>query len=106
MPEDFYKQKRHKEWREKVLKRDKYLCQECLRYGRRTEATSILSCAMWSPMDVHCVLHATTRCIRKRVEAINGDSPPGHLVAHFGGKRPEGEPLPSPERNPKIFSRR
>lgn len=34
-----YKHKKHKEWREKVLRRDKYLCQECLRYGKRTPAT-------------------------------------------------------------------
>ena len=39
MLEDFYKLGRHKAWREKVRKRDKYLCQECLRYGRKTEAT-------------------------------------------------------------------
>lgn len=38
MPSDkHYTSKRHKEWRAKVLKRDKYLCQECRRYGRLTE---------------------------------------------------------------------
>lgn len=30
---------RHKAWREKVLRKDHYLCQECLRYGRKTPAT-------------------------------------------------------------------
>lgn len=34
-----YKHKKHKEWREKVLRRNKYLCQECLRYGKKTPAT-------------------------------------------------------------------
>ena len=92
MLEDFYKLGRHKAWREKVLKRDKYLCQECLRYGRKTEATiahhikhadeypelissmptSILSFATWLQTVVRCVLHATTKCIRKRVETISG----------------------------------
>lgn len=37
--EEFYHQKRHKAWREKVLRRAGYLCQECARYGRRTPAT-------------------------------------------------------------------
>lgn len=35
----FYGTSKYKAWREKVMKRDKYLCQECARYGRRTEAT-------------------------------------------------------------------
>jgi 5-methylcytosine-specific restriction protein A len=35
----FYKRKRHLKWREKVLRRDKYLCRECAKYGRRTSAT-------------------------------------------------------------------
>jgi 5-methylcytosine-specific restriction endonuclease McrA len=36
---NYYKHKRHIEWREKVLRRDKYLCQECRKYGKRTAAT-------------------------------------------------------------------
>ena len=36
---DDYHRKRHLEWREKVLRRAKYLCEECARYGRRTPAT-------------------------------------------------------------------
>lgn len=39
MVNNHYKHKKHKEWREKVLRRDKYLCQKCLRYGKRTTAT-------------------------------------------------------------------
>ena len=39
MPHDpYYQTKRHKEWRTKVLKRAGYLCEECKRYGRTTEA--------------------------------------------------------------------
>lgn len=35
MPADkHYKGARHRAWRDKVLRRDKYLCQECRRYGR------------------------------------------------------------------------
>lgn len=35
MPGDgYYNSPRHKRWREAVLRRDKYLCQECRRYGR------------------------------------------------------------------------
>lgn len=40
MPNDnYYSSAKHREWRAKVLRRDKYLCQECLRYGRKREAT-------------------------------------------------------------------
>lgn len=31
----FYHQKRHRQWREKVLKRAGYLCEICKRYGRK-----------------------------------------------------------------------
>lgn len=34
-----YHDPRHQRWREQVLKKAGYLCQECARYGRRTEAT-------------------------------------------------------------------
>lgn len=35
MPHDsYYEGKRHREWREKVLRRAGYLCEECRRYGR------------------------------------------------------------------------
>ena len=35
MPGDtYYSSKRHREWREKVLRRAKGLCEECKRYGR------------------------------------------------------------------------
>lgn len=40
MPNDpHYQHARHKRWRALVLRRDKYLCRECARYGKRTEAT-------------------------------------------------------------------
>ena len=35
----YYKTRKHRKWREAVLRKDKYLCQECARYGRRTAAT-------------------------------------------------------------------
>lgn len=35
----FYHQRKHKHWRELVLRRAGYLCEECARYGRKTEAT-------------------------------------------------------------------
>lgn len=35
MPGDkHYKGAKHRAWRDKVLKRDKYLCQDCRRFGR------------------------------------------------------------------------
>lgn len=36
MGEEFYKSTRWLRKREKILRRDKYLCQECRRYHRRT----------------------------------------------------------------------
>ena len=40
MPSDlYYSSAKHKHWRNAVLRRDKYLCRECARYGRRTVAT-------------------------------------------------------------------
>lgn len=38
---NFYKSKRWKEKREKILRRDEYLCQECKRYGKATPATTV-----------------------------------------------------------------
>jgi len=37
----FYTTTKWKKKRASVLKRDGYLCQDCLRYGRRTEATEV-----------------------------------------------------------------
>ena len=34
-----YKNRRHKRWREIVLRRDEYRCQSCKRYGVNREAT-------------------------------------------------------------------
>lgn len=40
LPNDpYYQHAKHKRWRALVLRRDKYLCRECARYGKRTEAT-------------------------------------------------------------------
>lgn len=39
--QSFYKTTNWKSKREKILKRDKYLCQECKRYGTRKEATTV-----------------------------------------------------------------
>ena len=39
MPSDpHYWSAKHRRWRDAVLRRDGYLCQECARYGKRTEA--------------------------------------------------------------------
>ena len=37
----FYRSRQWQRKREKVLKRDRYLCQRCLRYGRRRAATVV-----------------------------------------------------------------
>lgn len=39
MTDNYYQSAKHKAWRKKVLRRDKYLCQECLRYGKKVRAT-------------------------------------------------------------------
>jgi len=39
MTDSYYQSAKHKAWRAKVLRRDKYLCQECLRYGKKKQAT-------------------------------------------------------------------
>jgi 5-methylcytosine-specific restriction endonuclease McrA len=36
---DMYHRARYLAWREKVLRRAGYLCEECARYGRNTPAT-------------------------------------------------------------------
>ncbi|MEA5047450.1 MAG: HNH endonuclease [Eubacteriales bacterium] len=33
-----YNKQRHRKWSEEVLRRDKYLCQDCKRYGRMVPA--------------------------------------------------------------------
>ncbi len=33
---DYYDSAKHRRWRAAVLRRAKYLCEECARYGRRT----------------------------------------------------------------------
>lgn len=38
---NFYKTTRWKSKRDKILKRDEYRCQECKRYGKTTEATTV-----------------------------------------------------------------
>jgi 5-methylcytosine-specific restriction endonuclease McrA len=40
-PEAFYHSKKWKQKREKILRRDKYLCQECKRYGRKRDGMPI-----------------------------------------------------------------
>jgi 5-methylcytosine-specific restriction endonuclease McrA len=39
--DSFYKKKKWQRVRAAVLARDRYLCRECARYGRRTEATTV-----------------------------------------------------------------
>lgn len=38
---NFYKLTKWKRKRERIFKRDKYLCQECKRYGKTTGATTV-----------------------------------------------------------------
>ena len=39
--ETFYKSRAWQRKREAILRRDKYICQNCKRYGRKTEATTV-----------------------------------------------------------------
>lgn len=38
---DFYHSAGWRKMRERILRRDKYLCRECLRYGKRTDAETV-----------------------------------------------------------------
>ena len=38
---DIHKSKRWKKKRQQILRRDKYLCQDCKRYGKRVDATEV-----------------------------------------------------------------
>lgn len=38
---NFYKTKRWQKKRNRILRRDEYLCRECKRYGRTTEAQTV-----------------------------------------------------------------
>ncbi|MNH78584.1 HNH endonuclease [compost metagenome] len=44
MPQQFYKSRKWKNKRERVLRRDEYLCQECKRYGKATPAATVHHC--------------------------------------------------------------
>jgi 5-methylcytosine-specific restriction endonuclease McrA len=39
-----YKSKKWKQFRKKILRRDKYLCRECNRYGKTTGANTVHHC--------------------------------------------------------------
>ena len=39
--DDFYQGTRWKIMRQRILRRDKYMCQNCRRYGRQREATEV-----------------------------------------------------------------
>ena len=39
MNDNYYSSHKHRQWRERVLKRAGYLCEECLRYGKQVPAT-------------------------------------------------------------------
>ena len=41
MTDKFYKTQRWERLREKILRRDEYRCQECKRYGRLTQGTTV-----------------------------------------------------------------
>jgi len=42
MPDnDFYHTHRWHTLRDKILRRDKFLCVECVRYGKHTQATTV-----------------------------------------------------------------
>lgn len=38
---DIHKSMRWKKKREQILRRDKYMCQDCKRYGKRVDATEV-----------------------------------------------------------------
>ena len=48
--DQMYKSRRWQRKKRRILRRDKYLCQNCMRYGRHRERT-----------DVHHIIHADER---------------------------------------------
>ena len=62
----FYHQKRHKEWRRKVLARAGHKCEECKRYGRTDEKGLPVAAD-----TAHHILHADTHP-EKRYDVTNG----------------------------------
>lgn len=39
-----YKSKKWKQFRKRILRRDKYICRECNRYGKTTGANTVHHC--------------------------------------------------------------
>ena len=114
MPNDpYYQTAKHKAWKEKVLRRAGYLCEECRRYGRLGRDGLPVRAT-----TAHHIKHriVTTKRIRKRAERAGtiGDSfpafcssgragarkgiPPGQDHQFRGIEHRRGQTLPSPRR--------
>ena len=81
MPHDpHYDSARHKAWREKVLRKSGYLCEECKRYGRMVSASHAHHIKPRSTypelaFDVGNGMALCTRCHNK-IEPRYGTPPP------------------------------
>ena len=81
----FYHRKRHKQWREAVLKRAGYLCEICKRYGRRLPNGEPVP-AVVAHHKLHADQHPDKRYLVSNGQALCKDC---HAKAHpeKGGSR-------------------
>ena len=118
-----YKSRRWRTLREKILRRDKYLCQENARYGRMIEATTVhhiwpaedypqYAWCEWNLVSLSAAAHNAmhdreTKKLTKLGEAWRERTPPPPPGASFcpGGDR-WGAPFPIEPGSWKFFSGR
>ena len=94
--EAHYQTAKHKEWRAKVLRKDKYLCQECRRYGRNTPATHAhhVRSREEHPELAYVVSNGQALCTacHNKVEPRSGGIPPRLDQADRGATNRRGAP--------------
>ena len=102
-PNFFYKSKRWEKKREKILRRDGYMCQEAKRYGKAVEATTVhhawpleeypeYAWADWNLVSLSAKAHDEMH--DRRTGKLTGK---GLAMKERAGKRRPGGP-PPPER--------
>lgn len=89
--ESFYHKARHKRWRELVLRRAGYLCEECKRYGRRLPNGEPVP-AVVAHHKLHADKYPELRCMVGNGRALCEAC---HNKAHPEKGRRNGYPAPS-----------
>jgi len=78
MSKDFYKSTRWKTKRINILKRDNYLCRECIRYGKTTGATTVhhvipLEQKLELKLNNNNLISLCSKCHEKMHDRTNND---------------------------------